>query len=178
MSLLILLFIIFTPIIEIIVFLEAGARIGLWPTVSFVIVTAMIGSVLLRYQGLSTLFSVRESMNAGKLPINELFNGFCLFAAGAFLIIPGFITDGLGLVLLLPIFRSILKKFIGKRLKAPESLNLYAQSGFEQEIDQTPSPDIIDGEYHEIMTNSDSKSEVVDDKKPLAPPNPKTTAKR
>jgi UPF0716 family protein affecting phage T7 exclusion len=82
------------------------------------------------------------------------------------------------LILLLPIFRSIIKKFIGKRLKTPESLNLYAQSGFEQEIDQTRSPNIIDGEYHEIMTNSNSKGEVVDDKKPLAPPNPKTAAKR
>ena len=98
MGLLILLVMIVVPIIEITVFIQAGEQIGVWPTIGLVILTAIVGSALLRHQGLSALFNMRKNMNAGILPLNELFDGICLLLAGALLITPGFVTDGFGLL--------------------------------------------------------------------------------
>lgn len=170
MSLLILLIIILIPATEISVFLQTGKIIGLWPTLALIIITAIVGSLLLRYHGLSTMFKVRESMNAGKMPINELFDGFCLLAAGVFLITPGFITDGLGLILCLPFSRSMLRVFIGKRFKNRETFNHYAQTEFNRRNSFTQDPNIIDGECYEIINDSDGKNKTVDNKKPICPP--------
>ena len=170
MGLLILLVLIVVPVMEIYVFIQAGEQIGLWPTIGLVIITAIVGSALLRHQGLSTLFSVRKSMNAGKLPINELFDGLCLLLAGAFLITPGFVTDGFGLMLFSRFFRNTVREFIKKLLKDQKILNLRMSSGFEQPTNHNRSPDIIDGEFYEIKTENDNDSKNIDDRNPLSPP--------
>ena len=118
MGLLVLMVMIIVPVIEIGVFIQAGDLVGLWPTIVMVILTAMIGSALLRHQGLATLARVRDSINAGGLPVDELFDGLCLLVAGAFLLTPGFITDGFGLLLFLPMFRSGFRRLLAVRLKA------------------------------------------------------------
>lgn len=170
MGLLILLVMVLVPIIEICVFLQAEEWIGLWPTIGMVVITAMIGSTLLRHQGLSTLFNVKKKMDAGRLPIDELFDGFYLLIAGALLITPGFVTDGFGLILFFPIFRNIIRSFIGKRFNALQAFNFNIKSGFEQKTDHTQDPTIIDGEFHEIRTNNDDDHKMVNAEKPLNPP--------
>ena len=129
----------------------------------------MFGSALLRHQGLSALFSVRKSINAGILPINELFDGLCLLLAGALLITPGFVTDGFGLMLFLPIFRSTARSLIKKRLRDHEISNLSAYSGFEQQTDRNQNSNIIDGEFYEIKTDNDNDSKIINNKNSFPP---------
>lgn len=108
MGLIILLAMIAVPIGEIAVFIQAGDRFGLWPTLATVILTAFIGTALLRHQGFSTLRRIQESADRGEPPVAELFDGFCLLIAGALLLTPGFITDAFGFLLFLPPFRRLL----------------------------------------------------------------------
>ena len=93
MAFLLLIAFIATPIIEIAVFIEVGGRIGLWSTIGIVILTAVIGTAMLRQQGISVLFRIQENLNANRMPLRELFDGVCLVAAGALLLTPGFVTD-------------------------------------------------------------------------------------
>jgi len=65
------------PILEIAVFIEAGELIGLWPTIGAVIVTAIVGTTLLRIQGLATLFRAQRNLEEGRLPVVEVFDGLC-----------------------------------------------------------------------------------------------------
>ncbi len=99
MVLILLVAMIGVPILEIIVFIEAGGYLGLWPTVGAVILTAIIGSALLRHQGLSTLARAQENLAAGRLPMTEVFDGLCIVIGGALLLTPGFITDTIGFLL-------------------------------------------------------------------------------
>ena len=101
------------PLLEIAVFVAVGGEIGLWPTLGAVVATALAGSVLLRVQGLSTLYRAREHLERGELPVKELFDGVCLVFAGALLLTPGFITDGAGLLLFLPPFRAAIRRGLG-----------------------------------------------------------------
>jgi len=111
-ALIILLAMIAVPIGEIAVFIQAGDRFGLWPTLGAVVLTAIVGTVLLRHQGFATLRRIQESVNRGEPPVAELFDGFCLLIAGALLLMPGFITDSIGFLLFLPPFRRLLGGFV------------------------------------------------------------------
>ncbi len=168
MGLLILLAMIVVPITEIAVFIEAGDLIGLWPTIGAVILTAMVGSALLRYQGLSTLVKVQESMNAGRLPVAELFDGLCLLIAGAFLLTPGFVTDGVGLLLFLPPFRSFLRALMAKRIKSRGEFQMHMNAGPGRDHDHGFNSTIIDGEFHEIRP--EKGTDDIDPERPLPPP--------
>ena len=114
----ILLSFILVPLIEIGVFIQVGGLIGLWPTLGLIVLTAVVGTALLRQQGLSTLRRARETMARHELPVNEVFDGVCLVAAGALLLTPGFITDALGTALLLPPFRALIRGPIVRRVMA------------------------------------------------------------
>ena len=105
---LVLLLMIGVPIMEIAVFIQAGELIGLWPTLATIILTAFIGTALLRHQGLATLRRVQDTMNAGKPPVAELFDGMCLVVAGLLLLTPGFVTDAVGFLLFVPPLRTLL----------------------------------------------------------------------
>lgn len=99
--LLFLLFLI-VPIIEIALFIMIGQAIGLWPTLLGVLVTAVIGSAIIRSQGLSLIAEIQRHMQAGALPASQLFEGLLLAIAGALLLTPGYFTDTLGFLLLVP----------------------------------------------------------------------------
>ena len=158
MGLLVLMAIIIVPVIEIGVFIQAGILAGLWPTIGMVILTAIIGSALLRHQGLTTLTRVRDIINAGGLPVDELFDGLCLLVAGAFLLTPGFVTDGFGLLLFLPMFRSGLRRLLATRLRARGKSNMHLHPESKQQSRGGYSPNIIDGEFYEIKTDNDNKN--------------------
>ena len=102
-----LLFILFllVPLGEIYVLLKVGGLIGALPTVAMVVLTAVTGAALIRIQGLSTLARVRQALDQGQLPAMELLEAACLLTAGALLLTPGFITDGFGFMLLIPVMR-------------------------------------------------------------------------
>ena len=109
MPFLLLLLLIGVPLIEIALFIQVGDAIGLWPTLGVVVLTAIVGSILLRAQGLGTFARARASMDRGELPIRELFDAFCIVIGGALLLTPGFFTDSVGFALLLPPIRAVLR---------------------------------------------------------------------
>ena len=109
-------FLLAVPIIEISLFIVIGKSIGILPTVAIVLVTAVIGSVLLRYQGISTLMAIQREVNAGRMPGSELANGAMIVIAGLLLLTPGLFTDSIGFLLFVPQIRSMIRKFIASRI--------------------------------------------------------------
>ncbi len=102
-----LLFLLFlvVPLLEIYLLIKAGSVIGALPTVALVVFTAVLGGFLLRLQGLSTLNRMRANMTQGKLPAMEIMEGAALLVAGGLLLTPGFFTDAIGFLLLIPPLR-------------------------------------------------------------------------
>ncbi len=118
MPLLILLLVILLPVFEIAVFIEVGTAIGTWTTVGAIFLTAAIGISLVRAQGLATLGRAQASLQRNIFPVQEAFDGICLVLAGLLLLTPGFLTDGLGALLLLPPLRNSLRHFLLGRVEA------------------------------------------------------------
>ena len=111
---LILLLLIAVPLIEIGLFVEVGGWVGGWSTVGLVILTAVVGLALVRIQGLGVLKKLNDGMHGGPFPAGAAFDGIALFMAGAMLVIPGFMTDTLGFLLLIP----PLRRALGDKLQA------------------------------------------------------------
>ena len=145
MGLFILAALISVPIIEIGLFIQVGGAIGLWPTLLIVIVTGILGVTLLRLQGLIALTRLQQSLDRSEAPLEPIFDGFCLLAAGLLLLLPGFFTDTLGLILLFPPFRRLLRHLIAQRLQMRGHMH-YSASGLRQRSDET----IIDGEWQDV----------------------------
>lgn len=155
------------PIIEIAVFIEVGGRIGMWSTVGIVILTAMLGTALLRQQGLSVLFRIQENLRANRMPVQELFDGVCLVLAGALLLTPGFVTDAVGFLLFVAPFRRWLAGVIAKRVIAGADVRYTSQTYTSSNGPEHPgrsdpfqsSGPVIDGEYDDI-TNGEEDGAV------------------
>lgn len=103
-----LLFFILLPLVEIYLMIKIGSAIGAFNTISITILTAIVGVYFAKLQGLSTLRSLAENIRINKNSIGEIINGFCLVIAAFFLILPGFLTDFLGFLLLIPFSRNII----------------------------------------------------------------------
>lgn len=138
------------PIVEIAILINVGEHIGGWYTVAIVILTAFAGAHLVRQQGLSTLMQAQQKMQAGVMPGQEMAEGLLLVIAGVLLVTPGFITDGMGFLLSLPITRPLIAKGLVKHL----SLRVVSTSfdgNFSQHQQQPHSTDqsgdIIEGEF-------------------------------
>ena len=125
------------PAIEIGLFIEAGSRIGTLNTLLLIITTAALGVTLIRWQGLQTVFRAREKMTRGEAPAYEMLEGMFFAAAGILLLTPGFFTDIIGFLFLLPPLRRLM---IGRMTHMTA---IYTQ---------TPSPSAsqrtIEGEYN------------------------------
>jgi len=106
---------ILTPLIEIYLFIKVGAQIGAFTTVALCVVTAILGMALLRHQGLSTMRNVQTQMQKGELPATGMIEGMMLFFAGAFLLTPGFFTDTIGFILLIPPLRKAIALWLLER---------------------------------------------------------------
>jgi len=89
-------------IAEIAVLISVGEVFGTWPTVLLVIITALIGSTLLKQQGWSTMAKAQQSLAEGRSPAVEMLEGVVILVSGVLLLTPGFLTDGLGLLGLMP----------------------------------------------------------------------------
>ncbi len=152
------------PIAEIAVFIYVGEEIGLWPTLGTVIVTAIVGTWLLRRQGLATVFRVQEEMDAGRVPLRELFDGACLLFAGALLLTPGFITDALGFLLFLPPVRALAMAVLAALIVNRGTIHVHTAGGFsgEPNWDQTGGGPVIDGEYTDVSPDTDPDTSKTD----------------
>jgi UPF0716 protein FxsA len=140
------------PIIEIALFIQVGDAIGLWPTLATVIITAFIGTQLLRAQGLATLSNLQNSVGAGQNPMDHIAHGAMILVAGVVLLTPGFFTDAIGFALLIPPVRAALIKAGAARMAG----NVHV-SGFgnPQQPHQSPpaSDDIVDADFTVIDEN-------------------------
>ena len=104
----ILLLIILIPVIEIYLFIEIGGKIGALYTISLIFVTAFLGVFYARYEGFNTLRSGLSQMMKNELPIYEIISGAALAFASLLLIIPGFATDLMGLLMIFPLTRKLI----------------------------------------------------------------------
>ena len=116
MKIFILIFIL-VPVAELGVLLFSGQTIGVWPTLILLIVTGLLGSYLAKKQGINTIRKVQEQIQFGRAPGNEILDGLCVLFGGILLLSPGFLTDILGLILLLPFTRTLIKPFILKLIR-------------------------------------------------------------
>ena len=136
---------VFVPIIEIGVFIQVGGWIGLWPTLAVIVLTAVIGTALLRQQGLATLTRAQQEMATGHMPVRELFDGVCLLAAGALLLTPGFVTDAVGFALFTPIVRTTFGRWLWHMAATRGQFHTNTRHGRAQR-----GAELADVEYEEV----------------------------
>ncbi len=112
-----LLFLIFValPLAEIYALVKVGSWLGVFPTVVLLFFVSVAGAYVVKREGLRVWRRMQEQIVAGKMPSNEILDGVCLLSAGALLLVPGFVTDVMGLLLLLPPFRLVLRKLLQRR---------------------------------------------------------------
>ena len=128
----VLLTIILVPIIEIYLFIKMGSQIGAFNTISLIFITAIIGVIYARYEGLNTLRSGFSQLIKNELPAYEIISGAVIAFAALLLIIPGFATEIMGFVLIIPFTRKIiLKKFSKKFKNDTKTQKNYVEGEFE-----------------------------------------------
>lgn len=145
MPILILLSILCIPIAEIAVFIKVGQIVGLGWTLLLVVLTAVLGVALLRRQGLRTLTLTQQKLDRGELPVGELFEGLCLLTAGGLLLMPGFITDIIGLALFVPPIRKFLGTAILRAILHSRNTKFWVDGK-----EMGPGGTVIDGEYTDV----------------------------
>ncbi len=107
-----------TPVVELFILLKTGAAIGALPTVAAVVFTAVVGAALVRRQGRAALDEARMAMNQGETPVAPAIHGAFILVAGLFLLTPGFVTDAIGFLFLIPAVRLRIGRAILSRLRA------------------------------------------------------------
>lgn len=144
------------PIIEIALFIQVGGWIGLWPTLGIVILTAFVGTVMLRSQGLAALGELQRKLQAGEDPSATLAHGAMILVSGILLLTPGFFTDTLGLLLLVPAFRSAAIRYASNRMVIHTRVHMQgrAQPGAGGYRD----PGTVEGEY-EVVDGDDATAD-------------------
>lgn len=131
------------PIVEIALFLNVGNLIGFWPTIAAVILTAFLGTVLVRAQGLAVLSTISQGMSSPQKLPESLAHGAMILVSGALLLTPGFFTDAVGFALLVPAIRMMVFWYLRTR---------FISSTVVQTTDQPDGVDpvILDGDYSEV----------------------------
>lgn len=133
------------PLIEIALFIQVGGAIGLWPTLLIVVLTAILGTFLVRQQGAMALRQLRERLNRLDDPTEELANGAMILFSGALLLTPGFFTDAIGFALLFPGVRAAAFARIRKHLDVRTVGASPPGARGTRHQDR-----VIDGEYEEL----------------------------
>ena len=137
----VLLAVILIPILEIYLFIKIGSQIGAFSTIFLVFFTAVVGVYYARYEGINTLRSGMMQIIKNQIPAHELISGAAIAFAAVLLIIPGFATDLIGFLLIIPITRKFIlgifnKKFENKEMK---------------------KSDVVEGEFEDIEDDNDKK---------------------
>jgi len=168
------------PVAEIAVFIQVDSVIGLWPTLGGIVLTAVIGAALVRAQGLAALGRAQAQIQKNTVPVNEVFTAACLLIAGALLLTPGFLTDTVGFLLLIPGLRQRMGRGLLGMLSKNGRFTVHGagqgrpggpgfQGGFER------GDGVIDGEYETINPdNTNGPPKPANDTGPdivIPPPN-------
>jgi UPF0716 protein FxsA len=116
------------PLLELFILIQVGSRIGAAPTIGLVLLTAAIGLWLLRQQGYRTLLNAREKVAQGQVPAEEMLGGVLVAVGGLLLLLPGFLTDFVGICCLLPPLRRIFLKRILRPWLVPAGVVVHRES--------------------------------------------------
>ena len=135
-----LLVLISIPVIEIYLFIKMGSQIGAFNTILLIFITAFLGLVYARYEGFNNLKTGMSQMVKNKVPVYEIVSGAALAFAALLLILPGFATDFLGLLIIFPPTRKLIFKKVSTKQRA-----------------KTKKQDFINGEYEDIEDENDRK---------------------
>jgi len=113
------LFVVFAvvPVLELYVLIKVGKLIGAWETVAILLAVSFAGAWLVRHQGFAILSRIQGELAAGRIPAAEMLDGFLVLVGGILLLTPGFITDFLGIIFLVPGGRFFLKQFLRRWLE-------------------------------------------------------------
>jgi UPF0716 protein FxsA len=146
------------PFSELMILLQVGASLGVWWTLGIIIVTAMVGYHLFRYQGLKTWQEVQSQLAQGEMPAESVLEGVIILLAGALMITPGLITDTIGLICLLPFSRKWVLAILKHRFKSKISAHA-TQFHYHSEEHFRASPfeeegRTFDGEYSDLERQS------------------------
>ena len=136
----VILSIIIVPIIEIYLFIKLGSQIGAFNTISLIFITAIIGIIYARYEGLNTLKSAFSQVIKNELPAYEIISGAAIAFAALLLIVPGFATDIIGFILIFPLTRKFIFKKFNNKFR-----------------NQNNKKDFIEGTYEDIEEEDDRK---------------------
>ena len=117
------------PLVEIYLLIKIGSHLGAFNTVFIVILTALLGAWLARLEGSKTMTKVRESLNRGELPAEEMLDAMLIFVAGIVLLTPGFVTDLAGLGILVPQIRNGFKRWLRRKFDEWVSSDKLRNSG-------------------------------------------------
>lgn len=131
------------PLIEIALFVTVGGWLTLWPTLAIVVGTGLLGAFLVRRQGIAALRDVQTATSQMQNPLSPLAHGFLVVIGGVLLILPGFFTDTLGFLLMVPVVRTWVIRFAASRITF-----VRPNSGFGQGARR--GAEVIDGEYFEV----------------------------
>ncbi|MEB0038978.1 MULTISPECIES: FxsA family protein [unclassified Pseudomonas] len=155
MRVFLLLFVLF-PMLELFVLIKVGMAIGFLPTILLVVASSMLGVFLIRVAGFATALRARESLSRGELPAQEMLEGLMIAVGGGLLLLPGFISDVLGVICLLPITRRLLVNKLRTRAEAQATRQRafaddpYAGDGSGRPGMTPPGnrqPNVIEGEF-------------------------------
>jgi UPF0716 protein FxsA len=135
---------ILVPLIEIALFIQVGGWLTLWPTLGIVLGTAIVGTWLLRWQGTQVLRDLQREMQSLGNPLSPLAHGALILVGGVMMILPGFFTDILGILLMIPPVRSLVIRLILSRIPAQ------TVSGFAFSRGPGSDPNTVDGDFFEI----------------------------
>tara|TARA_B100000941_G_scaffold284158_1_gene254583 strand:+ start:502 stop:924 length:423 start_codon:yes stop_codon:yes gene_type:complete len=136
----VILSIILVPIIEIYLFIKLGSQIGAFNTISLIFITAIVGIIYARYEGLNTLKSAISQLIENQVPAYEIISGAAITFAALLLIIPGFATDVVGFILIFPFTRKLILRKLTNKFKK-----------------QNKRKDFIEGTYEDIEDEDDRK---------------------
>jgi UPF0716 protein FxsA len=128
------------PILEIATFIYVGQAIGVFKTIGLVVLAAILGVAILRYQGLSAFRKINRDIRTGQPPAAGIANGFLIVVAGFLLILPGFITDAVGVLLMLPPVRHLVWGFVSRNMIVTTNFSggFRRRKGREDYVDLSP----------------------------------------
>lgn len=143
------------PLIEIALFVQVGGAIGLWPTLGIVVLTAVLGTWLVRSQGVLAIARLQRAFNELDDPTEPLAHGAMILVAGALLLTPGFFTDAVGFALLVPQVRLAVFRYLRSRVTVAR-FQMGTGSGFRSRTGGSGPGDVIDGEFEELRPRRES----------------------
>ena len=129
-----ILLILLVPIVEIYLFIKIGSHIGAFNTISLILITAVIGIYYARYEGLNTLRSGISQMIKNEMPIYEIISGAAIAFAAILMILPGFLTDFLGIIIIFPWTRKLLFKNI--KINKQKKEKNFIEGEYEEKDDE------------------------------------------